>query len=174
MIAAAARLLRRLDDRGSTAIEFAVAAPVLVLAALGLADFGFAFHAKLLLESEIGTAQLHVLEAKEDPTRVQSYLTDVLRPNMVAAGYTFPAEVDGQSNPGIAQVCACPEAVNLDLSDPGNQVSCTSTCVVDGQDVAPYLYFVISVTADYQMPFPFAGFDTVAYQIERTVQANGG
>ncbi len=174
MIARTIRLLRRLDDKGNSAIEFALAAPVLALAGLGLADFGFAFHAKLLLESEIGAAQLQILEAKDDPTRVQTYLTEVLRPSMLAAGFTFPAEVEGQSNPGIARVCACPEAANLDLSDAGNRVSCTSTCVVDGQDVAPYLYYVISATADYRMPFPFAGFDEVAYRVERVVQANGG
>jgi Flp pilus assembly protein TadG len=129
MIGFIARLLK--NDRGVSAVEFALVAPMLVLMLIGLADFGLAANEKMrLLTAARAGAQsgfgdpangAAIIQAAKDASGLQS------KPITVTTVTT----------------CACPD---------GGAAACDGTC---GGGAAVRSFVTVTVTETYGMLFDY-------------------
>lgn len=169
------------DDAGVSAVEFGVASPVLVLLLLGLVDFGLAIDTKLQLEKLVSRMQLEAPRydsiAAFQPLLADETkkLTDPGQPATYIDGlqYTIP--------PTVTMVRGCPDKAGAaDFADP--TLTAASTCTVNGAEVNPYTYYVITIQARYRLPFgidrlpflPDVDFSSVELPVGGTVLVDGG
>jgi hypothetical protein len=119
-------------EAGTAAMEFALAAPVLVLACLGMVDIGMAFHERMAIDDSLRAAsEGAMLDAGE------AKVADLLK---AAASNNFSIASDGQVNSeslvtSVDRFCACPESTST-------EVSCTATTCEGGK--TPYHYYLLS------------------------------
>ena len=152
------------DRRGVSAVEFALMTPIILLTAVGVADFGLAIDARMKIEGEVGATQLKILQLREDPAALTALRTE-LQTNVtdLVSGLTLQSS-------NIEQFCACEDKANSDLTVMGNRITCSSKCGTD----TPWLYYRITVSARYDLPFPFGPLSSYDFRIDRIVQANAG
>jgi Flp pilus assembly protein TadG len=122
------------DIRGVSAIEFALAAPMLVIATIALADFGLAVNEKMRL---VSAARAGTQAGLSNAGSVSAMQTAVL-----AATGLNPSAVTVNAT----TYCGCAD---------GSTVSCSSTCK-DGSTLRSYV--AVSVTETYSLLLNYPGF----------------
>ena len=118
-----------LSEAGAAATEFALIAPVLVLACLGMVDIGMAFGERMAIDDSLRAASEGAML-----DRGEAEVADLLK---AAASNNFSIATDGQASPAklltsVQRFCACPESVNT-------SISCTSGTCTGGK--SPYHYY---------------------------------
>lgn len=125
----------RQSERGVSAIEFALVAPVFAIALVLMVDVGLALYERMAID--------HVLRSGAQAAMADPGAADVLK----IMQSTESANVD----PGRAAVtldpparfCACPENAGV---DPGSAPACTAVCT---SSAPPYVYYRMSASATY-------------------------
>ena len=93
------------DTRGSTAVEFALVVPVLLLFLGGIVDFGRAFYYRTELDQALRSGMQYALKAPTDGAGIASVIAQSTSvPIVVASPVTFCQCLDG-SNVGCASSC---------------------------------------------------------------------
>lgn len=103
-------------EQGASAIEFALLAPVLIIALLGTVDVGRVLTEQMALESLLRAGAQSAIAGRDVST-----IDGVLR----AASDDASVSVD------VAQICACPE-------NPQAPVACSTTCAGPGPTAVYY------------------------------------
>ena len=124
---------RLADDRGSIAVEFALAAPMLVLFLAGMVDFGRAFYDRMALET---AARGAVQYARQYPYDAAGIRLAALN----AGRLSGPLTVDAPE-----PFCECPD---------GTPNECSAACP-SGEAVQRFLS--VTVREDFQTLFPYPG-----------------
>jgi Flp pilus assembly protein TadG len=124
-------MIRRLGEHeeGAAAIEFAIVAPLFVVALLGGIDLGLAEYDHMQLDHVVrGAAQV----AQADPG-----VTIVGAAAQRLSEAYFPST--SLPTVDVRLFCACPEAMDTALG------SCDTTCVAANGNVnAPYIFYTVS------------------------------
>lgn len=124
-------LLRRIskEESGAAAIEFALVAPLFVIALLGAVDLAVAEYDHMQMD--------HVVRAAAQVAQTDPGVTAVsTAAERLAEGY-FPAASLPQMT--VNKFCACPDTPDAAL------VSCDTTCVSrNGEVSAPYIYYSVA------------------------------
>lgn len=104
------RFLRRDDCAGTAGVEFAIIAPVLILAVLSTADIGLAIHESFEVDQTIRNgAEAALRDPGEEDVRSLLYAVDGTGEDQSSTEWT------------VLRYCACPET-------PDTQTSCSTTC----------------------------------------------
>ena len=103
-------------EQGASAIEFALLAPILIIALLGTVDVGRALAQQMALGSLLRTAAQSAI-AGGDTSNVKRVL--------------LAANDDASISVDVAQICACPES-------PQAAVACSTTCAGPGPTAVYY------------------------------------
>ena len=98
--------------KGVAALEFALAAPFLILMLLAIVDFGRAIDQSIRLETAARSGAQYALSFPEDLAGISSAVSAAL------TGQT------GLHTPQVTMACECPGSGGTATADPG----CTSTC----------------------------------------------
>ena len=130
-----ARLLR--CKRGTSGVEFAIAAPIMLGGLLVMTDIGLAFNAQMNLDQAVKAGAQFVMS---DVTQ-ESTLQDMMTSAATGHSSTDPQNVNNQNAPTFTapKVCKCPGS---DAS-----VNCDQLCT-SGQ-VPPYVYYTLSGAQTY-------------------------
>ena len=104
------RFGRRGHSEGSASVEFAIIAPVLVLAVLSTADIGLAIHESFEVDQTLRNG-------------AEAALRDLGEAGVKSILAAVDEDGSGQANTtwSVKRYCACPET-------PGNQAACSTTC----------------------------------------------
>lgn len=105
-----------LEEQGASAIEFALLAPVLLIALMGTVDVGRALTQQMALGSILRTGAQSAIAGGE-----VSAVNRIL----------LAAKDDGSVSVNVAQMCACPES-------PQAAVACSTTCAGPGPTAIYY------------------------------------
>ena len=124
------------DVRGVSAVEFALTAPMLIVAAIALADFGLAVNEKMRLES---AARAGAQAGFSSAGNVAAMQTATL-----AATGLNPSSV----TVAATSYCGCAN---------GSVISCSTTCS-DGSTIRTYVS--VSVTETYPLLLSYPGFSS--------------
>lgn len=126
-----------LGSAGSVAAEFALVAPVLVLIAAGIADFGLLATRSAALAATTRIGAEYARKYPFDTSGIQSSMRN-------AMGFTpalsFP--------PSFAQSCEC---------DDGTAISCTESCAAAGRRGPNRLFIRISASQAFSPIVPWPG-----------------
>jgi Flp pilus assembly protein TadG len=114
------------EDRGISAIEFALVAPFLCTFVLGVVDLGFGFQAKMAVTQAAQAGTYYAMLKGYDSSAIQTVVAN-------ATG------TSGITAPSAAQSCGCPSGTAVTTAP------CSSTCA-NGQTSGTY----VSVSAQYQ------------------------
>src|SRR5688572_8946166 len=127
-------------EQGSAGVEFALLAPVLVLACLATVDLGLAFNQRMTMDAMV---RVGVEAAMADPgtAQVRGIVEGAAGDGVtVATDSAGSFEMGGSSlSVSVARSCSCPE--NMSTS-----VNCSTSCAASA---APYVYYVISADKYY-------------------------
>ena len=120
------------SEAGTAATEFALVAPVLVLACLGMVDIGMALGERMAIDDSLRAASEGAMADAGE-----AEVTDLLK---AAASNNFSIASDGQVNSeslvtSVDRFCACPESADT-------EVGCTATTCQGGK--TPYHYYLLS------------------------------
>ncbi len=134
--------------RGSSVIEFALIAPVLLLMVVGAIDFGTFIYQKMQMQSAARAGAQYAIQS--DAT-----VSDT-------AGITFAAQFASELDfTGVTvtptQFCACSDGTESAVDAATG--SCNGTCF--GGEF-PGLYVKVSLTGDFTPLFPIAGISNLA------------
>ncbi len=119
--------------RGVVAVEFALVLPILVLAVVGLIEFGLAVNEKMRLVSAARAGAQYGYTTSTDTAAVTQAVTD-------AAGIANKIDVS------VVPSCGCAD---------GSTVACDASCG-DGSQLLSYV--TVTVTESWPMIFQFPGF----------------
>lgn len=125
------------DRRGTSAIEFAFCAPILVIGLLIVTDIGLAVNERMLLDQATRAGAELAMNSVDDEDTLE---------NMVVSSATGAYgqdlnDVNSDEIPevDVTQFCECPDA-------PGTAVTCTNLCT---GDIVPSTYWSFLTTKDY-------------------------
>ena len=126
--------------QGSAAVEFAVTAPILMLALAGIADFGLALRSQIALANGVANASYYAfLKGKTaDPTALAKTLGGIIQKSS-----GLPSATSQVSGP----FCGCPSGTPIVVAGK----PCAQTCT-DGS--SPGSYVAISATYAYAPIMP--------------------
>jgi Flp pilus assembly protein TadG len=130
------RLRFRLDNRGTAAIEFGLAAPFLVLMLVGVIEIGTAIYEGMQAQNAAEAGAIYASKHGLDTNGISSAVTNAT----AAAGIT--------ATPAPSQFCGCPTAAGL------METQCSATCTGGG---APGQYVRISARITHDPLLSFAG-----------------
>ncbi len=124
--------------RGVAAVEFALAAPILVGLLLPVGDLGIAFSQRIQVQQ---AAQAGAQYAGSHPWNTNS-------PTQIANAVTAAAALSGiTATPAPSQVCGCPTGTMVAMA------ICTSTCT-NGQNAGYYV--VVNAQRLYKPKLPYS------------------
>jgi pilus assembly protein CpaE len=142
------------NERGTSAIEFAICAPVLIVGLMIVTDIGLAINERMLLDQATRAGAELAMNSVDDEETLE---------NMVKASATgaYGDELDDVDDGEIPDVdvtrfCECPDA-------PGTAVVCDNLCT---GDVVPSIYWSFLTSRDYDGIFV----PTLELSTELTVQ----
>ena len=129
--------LRR-DRRGSSAVEFAVGAPVLLIGLIIVTDVGLAVSDRMNLDQSVRAGAEFAMNNVED----EDTLEEMVKSAATGAYGTARGDVDSTRIPtvDVTRSCECPDA-------PGTAVTCTVLCA---GDVPPSIYYDFLASKAYQ------------------------
>ena len=130
-----ARFLR--DKSGSSAVEFAVGAPVLLVGLVIVTDVGLAINDRMNLDQSVRSGAEFAMNSVEDTTTLEDMVKS-------AASGTYgvnPGDINSDKVPNVTvtKSCECPDA-------PGVAVTCTNLCT---GDLPPSIYYEFLASRDY-------------------------
>lgn len=126
------------DKRGSSAIEFAVGAPVLLIGLIIVTDIGLAISNRMHLDQSVRAGAEFAMNNVEDETTLE----DMVKSAATGAYGDQLNDVDSSEIPtvDVTKVCECPDAS-------GVAVSCTTLCT---GDLPPSIFYDFAASKDYQ------------------------
>ena len=129
------------DERGASAVEFALVAPVLVVACLATVDLGMAISQKMDVDQSLRAAsQGAMLDLGED--EVEDLAKAVAAENSTIAPDSGAAATD--LDIAVDRFCACPESVSA-------AVDCeTGTCA---DEASPYVFYRLTAEKEFASLF---------------------
>lgn len=135
----------RKSQRGNAMVEFAIAAPLLLLIAIGLVEIGrFAYFSILVGNAAHAGAQYGA----------QSFTTAIDN-----TGMTNAAKADGQNVTGLSasanHVCACFNGTTASPSPPTAAACSTTVCPIAGYHRV--LYVTVTATGSFTSLFSYPG-----------------
>lgn len=129
------------DKRGTSAIEFAFCAPILIIGLLIVTDIGLALNERMLLDQATRAGAELAMNSVDHETTLE---------NMVVSAATGAYgqdlnDVDSSDIPEVdaMQFCECPDA-------PGTAVTCSNLCT---GDIVPSTYWSFLTSKDYNGVF---------------------
>lgn len=126
------------DKRGSSAVEFAVGAPVLLIGLIIVTDVGLAVSDRMNLDQSVRAGAEFAMNSVEDETTledmVKSAATGAYGDQMNDINSSDVPEVD------VTKTCECADG-------PGVAVSCTDLCT---GELPPSIYYGFVASKDYQ------------------------
>ena len=132
--------LRRLkrDERGVAAVEFAIAAPVMLFGLVIMTDLGLATNEHMTLDQAVRAGADFVMSDISDQTEIEKLIT-------AAATGTYsstPSAQEVSQRPAVSVVmtCECPE-------NPGVTVSCSGTLCANM--LPSSMYYTLSASKTY-------------------------
>jgi Flp pilus assembly protein TadG len=139
-------------DRGVSAVEWAMIAPIVMVLLLGVMDFGAAAIHKMQMANSVRAGLQYATVRKP----IQGDLTQI----QTAIDTAAPPDETGTRDVTVTLYCQCPD---------GSAIACTSSCA--GGDRSSNVSIVIQ--EDYQMMLglPFAG-SNLTLRAEGAVQLN--
>lgn len=136
--------------KGNIAMEFGMAAPVLVLLAFGAFDYGSAYVEKVRLNGAARAGAQHALYNSQDWQNT-SHMEQVALEEYVGHALT-PVEIAAMSVSATANAfCACTAGVTL---------ACTDTCP-GGDSPGQFVSVTLNNATPLTLPYPWANGDTV-------------
>jgi len=129
------------SDRGTSAIEFAICAPVLIIGLLIVTDVGLAVTDRMRLDQAVRSGAEFAMNSVDDADTIQ----DMVKASATGAYGTALSDVDSDDIPTVTaeKFCECPDA-------PGVVASCSALCT--GENV-PFAYWRIGATKLYSGVF---------------------
>lgn len=123
---------------GSSAIEFAIGAPVLLIGLIIVTDIGLAIGERMRLDQSVRAGAEFAMNSVEDETTLE----DMVRSAATGAYGDQLNDVDSSEIPtvDVTKSCECPSA-------PGVAVSCTNICT---GDLPPSVYYGFIASKAYQ------------------------
>jgi Flp pilus assembly protein TadG len=128
---------RSLGSAGSAATEFALVAPMLVLIAAGIADFGMLATRSAALAATTRIGAEYARKYPLDTSGIQNSMRSAMG---FAAALSFP--------PSFLQSCEC---------DDGTAISCTESCAAVGRPGPNRLFVRISASQAFTPLVPWPG-----------------
>ena len=126
------------DKRGSSAVEFAVGAPVLLIGLIIVTDVGLAVSDRMNLDQSVRAGAEFAMNNVEDETTLE----DMVRSAATGAYGDQLNDINSSDIPNVdvTKTCECPDAG-------GVSVSCDQLCT---GDLPPSIYYDFAATKDYQ------------------------
>jgi pilus assembly protein CpaE len=126
------------DRSGSSAVEFAVAAPVLIIGLIIVTDVGLAVGDRMNLDQSVRAGAEFAMNNVEDETTIE----DMVKSAATGAYGQNLNNINSAKIPVVdaTRSCECPDS-------PGTAVSCTVLCT---GDVPPSIYYDIQASKNYQ------------------------
>lgn len=123
---------------GSSAIEFAVGAPVLLIGLIIVTDIGLAIRDRMSLDQSLRAGAEFAMNNVED----EATLEDMVKSAATGAYGAALNDVNSSDIPtvDVTKTCECPDA-------PGVVVSCTNICT---GDLPPSVYYGFIASKPYQ------------------------
>lgn len=142
------------DARGTSAIEFAFCAPVLIMGLLIVTDIGLAINERMLLDQATRAGAELAMNSVDD----EDTLEDMVVSSATGAYGQDLNDLDSDEIPEVdaTKFCECPDA-------PGTAVTCSNLCT---GDIVPSTYWSFVTTKDYNGVFV----PTFELETELTVQ----
>ncbi|MEM7210837.1 MAG: TadE/TadG family type IV pilus assembly protein [Pseudomonadota bacterium] len=123
------------DQRGVSAVEFSLIAPVLVIGGFATVDAGMAVYEEMMISQTLRSGA-HLAIQAESEAQVLTVLEAVASENFtVASG----APSVGELSADVTSYCVCPEAMQT-------AVACTATCTGGG---GPTQFYSLSATKQF-------------------------
>ena len=125
------------DDKGTSALEFAFCAPILIIGLLIVTDIGLAVNERMLLDQATRAGAELAMNNVDDAATLE----DMVVSSATGAYGPDLNDVDSSDIPEVevTQYCECPDA-------PGTAVSCTNLCT---GDVVPSNYWNFLTSKQY-------------------------
>ncbi|MCB2098448.1 MAG: pilus assembly protein [Parvularculaceae bacterium] len=131
-----AKLLR--DRSGSSAVEFAVGAPVLLVGLVIVTDVGLAVNDRMNLDQSVRAGAEFAMNDVDDETTLE----DMVKSAATGAYGQALGDVDSADIPtvDVTRLCECSDS-------PGVAVSCTTLCT---GEIPPSIYYDFVASRSYQ------------------------
>lgn len=133
-------LLRRLkrDESGVAAVEFAIAAPVMLFGLVIMTDLGLATNERMTLDQAVRAGADFVMTDISDETEIEQLIT------AAATGSYSPTpsaqEISQRPMVSVVMTCECPD-------NPGVTVSCSGTLCANS--LPSSMYYTLSASKTY-------------------------
>lgn len=129
------------SNRGTSAIEFAICAPVLIVGLLVVTDVGLAVNDRMRLDQATRAGAEFAMNSVDDGDTIE----DMVKASATGAYGADLDDVDSSSIPEVEaeMFCECPDA-------PGVVASCSTLCT---GDVVPSAYWRIEASKDFNGVF---------------------
>lgn len=127
------------DKSGSSAVEFAVGAPVLLIGLVIVTDVGLAVSDRMNLDQSVRAGAEFAMNNVED----EDTLEDMVKSAATGAYGSQLGDVDSSKIPtvDVTKSCECPD-------QPGVSVSCTAQICTG--DIPPSIYYDFAASKSYQ------------------------
>ncbi len=123
---------------GGAGVEFAIAAPILLLVVLSMMDYGMAFSRQMNLDQSVRAGAEFAMGGVEDTSKIEDLVIGA------ATGYSREEVQDvGETAPTaeVTEVCRCPGS--------GVEVSCAASC----SGASPSRFYSITASEQYDPVF---------------------
>jgi hypothetical protein len=145
------------DRRGMSAVEFGLAAPVLLAVLTPVIDLGLAFSQKIQVQQAAAAGAQYVSLNYWTDT---SWQTNTI--SAVTSATTLPV-CGGQSGctpttaAPIKNTCGCPNSTHTDIIDARSSGVCPSACPSDGEKPGTYITVAAQLIYTSVMPYSILG-----------------
>lgn len=128
-------------DRGTSAVEFAVAAPVLLIGLVIVTDVGLAVAGRMKLDQAVRSGAEFAMNSVTDETTLE----DMVKSAATGAYGNDLNDINQSDIPtvDVTRTCACPDAS-------GVAASCDELCE---NDEIPYIYYQFAASLTYEGVF---------------------
>lgn len=126
------------DKSASSAVEFAVGAPVLLIGLVIVTDVGLAVSDRMNLDQSVRAGAEFAMNNVEDETTLE----DMVKSAATGAYGDQLGDINSSEIPDVdvTKTCECPDAA-------GVAAACDELCT---GDIVPYIYYDFAASKDYQ------------------------
>ena len=136
----------RRDRRGTSALEFVVATPLLILMLTAVVDLGLAIQTKIQTGFAVEAGTMYA----------ERYGWDVTAIGTIVLGTTSLSSLT--ASPAASKSCGCPSGTTITAA------TCGSTCTAGGT-AGTYVY--VNATTQYSSIMPYLGFNNAMMTFKR-------
>lgn len=139
-------ITRRRAEAGTAALEFALAAPLLLIMLMGVVELGFTMYQAMQVYNSVEAGALYAAKNGFDAAAISAAVVNATG----TAGIT--------ATPAPVQFCGCPDASGI------VETVCTATCN-DGKPPGQYVRISAALARETILPYPALGLpDTLTAQ----------